>query len=51
MSRFLILINISWYRLKTLLFQISEDMKLMKMVTVRFIRGMMTKAMQNMDYL
>ena len=39
MSRFLILINISWYRLKTLLFQISEDMKLMKMVTVRFIRG------------
>ena len=33
------------------LFQISEDMKLMKMVTVRFIRGMMTKAMQNMDYL
>lgn len=36
---------------ETLLFQISEDMKLMKMVTVRFIRGMMTKAMQNMDYL
>lgn len=31
---------------ETLLFQISEDMKLMKMVTVRFIRGMMIKAMQ-----